>query len=618
MVSSLMLLVATIGKISAASRIRPISFAREADPQFPMSTNEANTPEVSEREGAGQSWHANERDIQLNWRDLSQSLVEVSKSDVEVRGVAKLYPILTRPARAFNGNPIRGGAHPKVLAGRRNPGLRRPAMYLGAETSEGEGERAAARAAEVEEVGEVGAEIKKDRYNQNVFQVLAGNFARNIKSQAKDMGVKGEEEPEEDKEWDGTGTVDTLLQKLRAGDARARAATAALGSAALEMKDSAAVVPILVEYLQQAEPTVRVAAAKALEQLGPRGAAAVPALAACITDADPYMRAPAALALGSIGQAEAVPALIEGLKDARMEVRWSAARALGKIGAAASAAASALEALQADGSENVRSAAAAAVAKVTQGNAAQTAVAPPVAAEAEYDSTDVARAFLNMPIELDAEHQERLLAKNPALGSVFRRAEFWNRETATLLEVINVLGRFEKTEQWQERMEFSTVKDKYEESEAVGQTKRRYELAQKLGCAERAAFCQNAPKLPFTNSKLAASVGLTVEDFADLPVSKGACNIVFDALAQSKNSLIPYGALDARTAGLLQPDGSVNELAFNVGLYKSRALIILAWFLFGKGNFVWVVMGAKVLHDMRPDLIPTPQDLGLFKIGAFI
>ena len=54
------------------------------------------------------------------------------------------------------------------------------------------------------------------------------------------------------------------------------------------------------------------------------------------------------------------------------------------------------------------------------------------------------------------------------------------------------------------------------------------------------------------------------------------------------------------------------------GLYKSRALIIFAWFLFGKGNFVWVLVAAKLLHDWRPDAIPSPVDMGLFKIGTFI
>ena len=46
--------------------------------------------------------------------------------------------------------------------------------------------------------------------------------------------------------------------------------------------------------------------------------------------------------------------------------------------------------------------------------------------------------------------------------------------------------------------------------------------------------------------------------------------------------------------------------------------IILAWFLFGKGNFVWVLVAAKLLHDWKPDVIPSPVDMGLFKIGTFI
>jgi len=61
-----------------------------------------------------------------------------------------------------------------------------------------------------------------------------------------------------------------------------------------------------------------------------------------------------------------------------------------------------------------------------------------------------------------------------------------------------------------------------------------------------------------------------------------------------------------------------SQVAFNLGLYKSRGLICTSWFLFGKGNFIWVLLAVKFAHDWRPDLIPSPVDMGLFKIGTFI
>lgn len=223
------------------------------------------------------------------------------------------------------------------------------------------------------------------------------------------------------------------------------------------------------------------------------------------------------------------------------------------------------------------------------------------------------------PSSADSEAlKQRILSEKPQLGTSFRRAEFWLNDTISILEVINVLGRFEKTTDFRERTEFSIVENPREEDEKQSETKNRYEMAQRMGCAERVALYQNAPKLPFTNKALADSVGLSLEDFEGLEVSKAACNVVFDALAESRSGLISYSTLDARRASLIDSDGSFSEINFRLGLYKSRAIICASWFLFGKGNFIWVLVSVKFLHDWKPDLIPSPVDMGLFKIGTFI
>lgn len=143
-------------------------------------------------------------------------------------------------------------------------------------------------------------------------------------------------------------------------------------------------------------------------------------------------------------------------------------------------------------------------------------------------------------------------------------------------------------------------------------------MALRMGCAERVALSQNAPKLPFKNEALAASVGLTVDDFQNLTVSKSACNVLYDALAESRSGLIPYGVMDKRISNLLNSDGTFNEIAFRYGHAKSTILIIVGWFIFGKANFIWILVWVKVLHDWKPDLIPSPVDLGLFKIWGII
>ena len=68
---------------------------------------------------------------------------------------------------------------------------------------------------------------------------------------------------------------------------------------------------------------------------------------------------------------------------------------------------------------------------------------------------------------------------------------------------------------------------------AQGETRERHDMAVRMKCSERVALYQNCPNLPFTNAKLAASVGLTVEDFAGLEVTKASCNVVYDALGKS-------------------------------------------------------------------------------------
>lgn len=104
-------------------------------------------------------------------------------------------------------------------------------------------------------------------------------------------------------------------------------------------------------------------------------------------------------------------------------------------------------------------------------------------------------------------HVANLLSANPALGDILRRAEFWSNETATLLEVLNVLGRWQTADQIKERSLF-TPEDMNPREENIFQsaTKRRYEMAQRLGSCERMGLIQNAKGLPFTDEKLAASV----------------------------------------------------------------------------------------------------------------
>ena len=171
-------------------------------------------------------------------------------------------------------------------------------------------------------------------------------------------------------------------------------------------------------------------------------------------------------------------------------------------------------------------------------------------------------------------------------SKVFKRAEFWDGGDATILDIINVLGRFEEASQFGTRTEFAEVKNYRLEDEAQGATLQRYEMAQRMKVVERIALLQNCPKMPFTNAPLAASVGKSVDEFNAMKVSPDAVQLVFDVLSQSKSGLIPPDVINSRRAGLTNADGSFNEGAFSFALYKARALVIVSWFFFGKGQIV--------------------------------
>ena len=235
-----------------------------------------------------------------------------------------------------------------------------------------------------------------------------------------------------------------------------------------------------------------------------------------------------------------------------------------------------------------------------------------VGAEGVRDMTTDQKAYL-----------AELLEKCPdnSMQEVWRRAAFWENETATLLEIVNVLGRYESCSEWTPRSLFVDLDELNVTSRAEDQrqalTRERHAMALRLKCGERAALWQNVPNFPFTNAALAKSVGLTVEDFERLPVTRAACEVLYDGLAESRSTLIPYGVLDARRDAMIA-EGGFNKGGFAVGWSKSCVLFIVGFFLLGKANFIWVLLGVKFLHDWQPDVIPGPKEMGLFKIWGIV
>ena len=144
-------------------------------------------------------------------------------------------------------------------------------------------------------------------------------------------------------------------------------------------------------------------------------------------------------------------------------------------------------------------------------------------------------------------------------AKTFRSAQFWEEDTATLLDIVNVLGRWESCNEWAERTEFSVVTVTRDETMAQGATLERYAYAQRVGAAERVALLQNAPKLPFRDESLAASVGRTVEQMNAMPVSAAAAGIVYDALAESKSGIVPRETIDKRVQRWRTAEGGLDD-----------------------------------------------------------
>ena len=197
-------------------------------------------------------------------------------------------------------------------------------------------------------------------------------------------------------------------------------------------------------------------------------------------------------------------------------------------------------------------------------------------------------------------------------AKTFRPAEFWREETATLLEIANVLGRWDSVSEWVERTEFSVVQVTGEENMAQSASLERYEYAQRNGLVERVALMQNVPKLPFTSAQLAATVGKTVAEMNAMPVSETALGIVYDALSESKSSLIPQKTADERCKRLLTAEGGIDEGALTAGLYKSRLAVTVGFILLGKGQLYGAVVIAKVFLDVTGLFDLAQEALGPF------
>ena len=138
-------------------------------------------------------------------------------------------------------------------------------------------------------------------------------------------------------------------------------------------------------------------------------------------------------------------------------------------------------------------------------------------------------------------------------------------------------------------------------------TLNRYEMAQRLGYVERVALMMNIGKLPFQDEKLAKAMGLEVKDLDELPINPVAVNVVFDALSESKSSMLPPDVITRRRAQFFTDDGSVNELAFTLGLLKARLHIKYILIRFVSPRLSWPACRTRLASARASPAGMTPE-----------
>lgn len=205
--------------------------------------------------------------------------------------------------------------------------------------------------------------------------------------------------------------VPTLIEVFRNGTSKVRRNLLwAFENQAKRAENKAAILPIVLEALQDQDIEVRTGSQTVMYVFETEAKAAVPSLIKNLAHEYSMVRWNAAYALGTIGSdaESAVPALIERLKDdENIGVRASAANALGNIGKKAKAAIPALVELLKDRDVYVRGNAAYALVNIFDTNAdVEFKTALPALLAAFQDQDDRVRAGVASSLEYFAKDNE--------------------------------------------------------------------------------------------------------------------------------------------------------------------------------------------------------------------
>lgn len=199
-------------------------------------------------------------------------------------------------------------------------------------------------------------------------------------------------------------------------------------------EELATMVDALILALEGGDVTVVVAAADAIETIGPKGAMAAPALASKLDDPQPWVRMARMFALQAIGE-PAVPSLLEAFQTGPGGAPVRAVSVLGDIGPPAKAAVPELRKALQEGPESLRSWVEGALAKIEGGGAGAGAAGGPVQGE---------KVVLPAEPPLTADRRDWPQFHGPNRDSICREAGLntdWTRNPPELLWKLEELGR---------------------------------------------------------------------------------------------------------------------------------------------------------------------------------
>ena len=192
-------------------------------------------------------------------------------------------------------------------------------------------------------------------------------------------------------------------------------------------------------------------------------------------------------------------------------------------------------------------------------------------------------------------------------------------DAVTARQIVNVLGRWGSHRDWNEAIgrkgkldelrsgdfyddDVQTLKTDFSQPMEYYIPRRPQFLnfCERYGLVARWVHGDNVGELPFTDAKLAASIGATVEELNAEPVDPLAADVVFDALSGSAAGFVLEEECDARRASFLTGDGGFDASAFASALGDTRRNL-LGVYIFGPG--IGVLAAALVAYRWLPELL---------------